>query len=222
VTDNPDTELVRRFRALGDNCEFGLVQRHYGAEPIDLLRFAGLHIPIEDRLAALTKAVTVGFEGLGQPGTFTVELGDPDGHGRREWYVQEHTYQLRWHTGRWADETDIEPVWRQQTEVAQFWRRSFVEDLQAASKPYVWKSNLPHTEVAIRGLLAALQAYGPNRLLWVDLADDLHPRRSVDDLGAGLFKGHIAKFAPYDRAWEIQLDDWMILCAQAADMIPGA
>jgi hypothetical protein len=59
--------LVRRFRALGDNCEFGLVQRHCGAEPIDLLRFAGLHIPIEDRLAALTKAVTVGFEGLGQP-----------------------------------------------------------------------------------------------------------------------------------------------------------
>jgi hypothetical protein len=208
-----------RFRALGDNCEFGLAQRHWGAEPIDMLRFAGLHISIEDRLAALTKAVTIGFEGLGEPGTFTIELSGPDGHGRQEWYVQEHLYQLRWHTNRWADETGIDPVWEQQSAVAQVWRRNFIETLQTASKPYVWKSNPPHAEADVRKLLKALRTYGPNRLLWVDVADTEHPRQSVDDIGHGLFKGYINRFAPYDRAWEIQLDDWLVICARASEVM---
>lgn len=219
MTETPTAEHVRRFRALGDNCEFGLVQRHWGAEPIDLLRFAGLHLAIEDRLAALTRAVVTGFEGLGEPGTFTIELSAPDGHGRQEWYVQEHIYQLRWHTNRWSDETEIGPVQTQQATVAQTWRRKFVEDLQTASKPWVWKFNLPQTEADIRKLIGVMQAHGPNRLLWVALTDDQHARQSVDDLGGGLFKGYINKFAPYDRAWEIQLDDWLVICATAREVM---
>src|SRR5216683_6255225 len=33
-------ELMYRFASLGDNCEFGLVQRRCGAEPLGLFRFA--------------------------------------------------------------------------------------------------------------------------------------------------------------------------------------
>src|ERR1700679_3995741 len=34
------TALMYRFENLGSDCEFGFVQRHLGAEPLSLLRFA--------------------------------------------------------------------------------------------------------------------------------------------------------------------------------------
>src|SRR5690242_4928537 len=39
-------QLLRKFESLGDNCEFGLVQRKAGIEPVYLLRFAGFEIPV--------------------------------------------------------------------------------------------------------------------------------------------------------------------------------
>jgi len=38
-------ELMLQFENIGDNCEFGLVQRHFNADPVGLLRFAGLGDP---------------------------------------------------------------------------------------------------------------------------------------------------------------------------------
>jgi len=39
-----DIDLVQRFESLGDNCEFGMVQRYAGAEPLSLFRFIVLPI----------------------------------------------------------------------------------------------------------------------------------------------------------------------------------
>ncbi len=65
-------DLMLRFAALGDNCEFGLVQRQAGAEPLGLLRFAGFHIPAERRLGRLIEALDREFEGVGRPETVRV------------------------------------------------------------------------------------------------------------------------------------------------------
>src|ERR1700709_963317 len=46
-----DTDLVLQFESIGDNCEFGLVQRLAGAEPLGLLRFAGT--PLRNLLGGL-------------------------------------------------------------------------------------------------------------------------------------------------------------------------
>jgi tetratricopeptide (TPR) repeat protein len=37
----PEADILLKFESLGENCEFGLVQRHYGAEPLGLLRWMG-------------------------------------------------------------------------------------------------------------------------------------------------------------------------------------
>jgi hypothetical protein len=50
--------------SLGDNCEFGLVQRRGGAEPLGLLRFASIFLPIEIRLEKLAAVLERKFEGL--------------------------------------------------------------------------------------------------------------------------------------------------------------
>src|ERR1700761_2131837 len=60
-------QILETFQSLGDNCEFGLVQRWAGAEPVHLLRFAGLYIPLEQRLDALVEAIDDGFTDLGDP-----------------------------------------------------------------------------------------------------------------------------------------------------------
>ena len=62
----PDTDPLLRdvalsFTSLGFNCEFGFVQRQMGAEPIDLLRFAG--IP----LIRLIYGIDAEFAGLDEP-----------------------------------------------------------------------------------------------------------------------------------------------------------
>ncbi len=217
----PLPELLNLFRPLGDNCELGLVQRHAGAEPIDLLRFAGLHIPIEHRLHAITDAITRGFVGLGQPGTIHFEVGAPDDNGQQEYVAQESVYELRYHTARHIGEIDAERLSQQQAQVLQVWRAKFLDDLRAADKVCVWKSNLPQRESDIRNLLATLLIYGRNNLLWVAQCDADHAAGTVDDLGGGLYKGYITRFAPYDRAFDIALDPWFAMCARAYQVIPA-
>ena len=217
----PLPELLNLFRPLGDNCELGLVQRHAGAEPIELLRFAGLYIPIEHRLETIKDALARGFFGLGEPGTIHFEVGDPDDNGQQEFVAQESVYQLRYHTGRHVGQIDADRLLQQQAQVLQVWREKFFDDLRAADKVCVWKSNLPQHETDIRDLLAVLRIYGRNSLLWVAQCDADHAPGTVDDLGRGLFKGYVTRFAPYDRAYEISLDSWFAMCARAYQVIPA-
>jgi hypothetical protein len=217
----PLPDLMNLFRPLGDNCELGLVQRHAGAEPIELLRFAGLYIPIEHRLHAITDAIAKGFVGLGQPGTVHFEVGDPDDNGKQEFVAQESVYQLRYHTARHVGEIEADRLLQQQAQVLQLWREKFLEDLRAADKVCVWKSNLPQHETDIRNLLAVLRIYGRNSLLWVAQYDADHAPGTVDDLGRGLYKGYITRFAPYDRAYDISLEPWFVMCARAYQVIPA-
>jgi len=50
-------ELMYRFESLGDNCEFGLVQRRCGAEPLGLFRFASIGTE------QVARALEAGLEG---------------------------------------------------------------------------------------------------------------------------------------------------------------
>ena len=77
----PIEELMLAFESLGDNCEFGLVQRDGGAEPLGLLRFAGMS------LGNLVAALEAKLDGLGTIDTVTVyPAGEP---GHRELMVHE-------------------------------------------------------------------------------------------------------------------------------------
>ena len=83
----PRDQLVTRFESLGDNCEFGLVQRKMGAEPLGLLRFSYIELPL------LLRGLRRGFEGLGDPDTTEV-AADPNG----EFVVRELVYGMTYHT----------------------------------------------------------------------------------------------------------------------------
>ncbi|HEX2941395.1 MAG TPA: hypothetical protein VHO91_10130 [Rhodopila sp.] len=69
LVGTPADDILFAFESLGDNCEFGLVQRYHGIEPLGLLRLAGFNVPFEARLAKRTHALRLGFDGLGAPDT---------------------------------------------------------------------------------------------------------------------------------------------------------
>lgn len=68
LRSRPIDELMLSFESLGDNCEFGLVQRQANIEPLGLLRFNGFHVPPEFRIERLVAGLDRHFYGLGELG----------------------------------------------------------------------------------------------------------------------------------------------------------
>ena len=209
----PD-RLVVQFESLGDSCEFGLVQRHAGAEPLGLLRFAGFTGAVDRRLEDLVAALDRGFEGLGEPDTVQVTMEGPAGH--HEYIVRESVYGLLYHTFLGPTDVSEAALRRNESVRLRFLRRKLLADLAAADKIFVWKSNLPVEPARIHRLLAALRRHGPARLLWVCAADNAPgPIGSVEHLADGLLRGVVDRFAPYERMTDISHDAWRAVCAAA-------
>jgi hypothetical protein len=200
-------QLVLNFVSLGDNCEFGLVQRHCGAEPLDLLRFAAT------KLRWLMHGLDDDFDRLGTPETIEPEL-----HGDRtprEYMIRERTHELVYHTFRYEDEIAADALRLQEAKKLRFLRRKFLADLQEGGKILVCKRQPALHEGLILPLLAAVGCRGPNTVLWVAEADATHPPASVEVLTSRLMKGYMDRFAPGENAHDLSLDCWLRLCANA-------
>jgi hypothetical protein len=102
IDTKPLDELMMEFENLGDNCEFGLVQRNAKSEPLSLLRFASFFVPIECRLENLVSALDRNFEGLGAPETINLSAEGPN----LEFIVNETAYNLLYHTFRHEGEIE--------------------------------------------------------------------------------------------------------------------
>jgi len=202
----PLSKLLMNFESLGDNCEFGLVQRQAGAEPLGLLRFASPYVPIEVRLRTVVDAIERRFEGLGSPDTVHLKLeGKPE---RREYLVHESAYQLLHHTFIHEGEVDPDEFRRKEARRLVFLRDKLLADLAAGEKLWVWKSNLPLSYDDIRPLMDALRRLGPNSLLWVVVADPEHPPGTVERIESDLLKGYVDRFAAYNDATNVSFESW--------------
>lgn len=217
VGSRPVDDLMLSFESLGDNCEFGLVQRHAGVEPLGLLRFNGFFVPPEFRLEKLVAAMQRRFDRLGAAGTITVF---PDGApGQRELIVRESAYELYYHTG--VPEGRIDPDLQSEKEVTRlgFLRSKFLDDLATGEKIWVWKSQATTQRDQILPLLETLRRLGPNTLLWVVEADDEHHAGTIEPLAPDLVKGYIARFAPYEGVADIHFASWFEVCWRADELL---
>ncbi|MBN8904995.1 MAG: hypothetical protein J0H57_28605, partial [Rhodospirillales bacterium] len=205
--------MLHAFQSIGDNCEYGFVQRWAGAEPLDLLRFAGFAARPEHRLQLTIAALEAGFEGLGAEGSVTCEL--QGSNQQREFIVRENRWNLSLHTGKHEGEVDPLALPREQQRVLSFKRRELLEDLRTAHRPFLWKADSGNAEGEIRQLVQCLRAYGPNLLLWVRLSDAEHSAEMVEYAGEGLLIGYASRFAPYEAVEEIDLASWHTLIPRA-------
>ena len=199
-------EFIVQFESLGENCEFGLLQRRCAAEPLSLLRFANTMLP------SLLRGLDKGFAELGEPGDLDFRL---EGKAKPEYIIQERAYGLVYHTFRYKGEIDEDTFRASESSRLKFLVRKFLEDLKAGEKIFVCKRNEPLREEEILPVLTGLNAYGANTLLWVTPADAKHRPGTAEWILPGLIKGYIDSFAPNENAHDLSLETWLEICANA-------
>jgi hypothetical protein len=208
----PRDQLITLFESLGDNCEFGLVQRKMGAEPLGLLRFSFIE------LRDLLRGMQCGFDGLGDPGTVDVTAQGAD----REIVVRESVYNMTYHTFQYETEIDLETVQRQQATRLNFLKRKLMEDIGAGEKIFVLKRFPALRPEEVLPIYATLNELGRNWLLWMVPSDAAHSPGTIEVLLPGLLRGYIDRFAPNENAHNLSLETWTAVCEAAWRAVGGA
>jgi hypothetical protein len=207
----PDvTEILSAFCSLGDNCEFGFVQRKFGVEPGDLLRWA----------LASPKAVAAGlkdrFRGIYIYDQLVASADD---------MVHDKSYDIQFHSklrservegGRRyiAPESERHAIHRDELPKIQHLARKLLEQLESADKIFVYKRNSRVTDGEIDELREQLRAYNPRNLLLLVGTHDKLPG-SVWLSGTGLLMASIDRLAPYDHADDVSYNIWLEICEKA-------
>jgi len=205
------SQLMQAFENIGDNCEFGLVQRAFGAEPLGLLRFAGLRTP-----GRLIRMLEEDFRGLGEPGSLdAVPIGE-------EFWIRDRIYGVAYHTFRYVHETSAEAVVEENEAKLRYLVRKFREDLEDGEKILVYKRSVTRDVAEILALQAALNRFGGrNRLLWVTESDGQHQPGDVRWVGRRLLRGFTDRISLKD-AGEFDAACWLRLCRAAYDAFSAA
>jgi hypothetical protein len=198
-------DLMLQFESLGQNCEFGLVQRRCKAEPLGLLRFSSTPLP------QLLAALEARFEGMGAPESIHVE---PSANGR-EYMVRDSRFGFLYHAFVATGAMEAADIHRREARRVPFLVRKLLEDLQAGEKTFVFRGMGAMEEEEVFPLAMALRRYGPNTLLFVNLADAAHPAGTLEVRGPGFWVGYLDRFAPADDAGDFELAQWVTLCRAA-------
>jgi tetratricopeptide (TPR) repeat protein len=201
ITDAGLAKVLTKFESLGDDFEFGLVQRQARAEPMGLFRWA--RIPTRNLLNLLKTR----FDGVGQA-EFTDLYTEVDG----EFWTKDTRYNMK--TRTFVYETD--PLDERRKRFAhvmgsrfRFLRDQLIEDLETASKIFVIKSKAALAPQDIEALYTALNDYGPNWLLYVRSSDARHRPGSLRRLHDRLMIGHVIAKPGIDHV------SWRQVCVTA-------
>jgi len=199
------SELMLKFESIGQNCEFGLVQRQCGAEPLSLLRFSSTPLP------KLLAALEAEFEGMGSPETVQVQVSA----NGRELMINDSRFGFLYHAFVQSGAMSLEALHRREVRRVPLLIRKLLEDLQSAEKTFVFKGMSALPEEEIFPLAASLRHYGPNTLLFVTLADGAHPAGSVEFRAPGFMVGYVSRFAPTEDASDFDVAQWVRVCREA-------
>jgi tetratricopeptide (TPR) repeat protein len=183
VTDSGLAKVLTKFESLGDDFEFGLVQRQARAEPMGLFRWA--RIPTRHLLNLLKTR----FDGVGEA-EFTDLYTEVDG----EFWTRDTRYNMR--TRTFVYETDLLDERKKRFSHVmgsrfRFLRDQLIKDLETAAKIFVIKSRAALSSQDIEALYTALNDYGPNWLLYVRSSDARHRPGSLRRLHDRLMIGHV-------------------------------
>ena len=203
ICDDPEVRrLLLGFESIGADCEFGSVQRRYGAEPLGLLRWTDTDIP------SLMAATTAQFDGIGDPAHTELTVG-PLG----EIYIRDTRWHLAMHTFLSETEVSLAALLPKMCKRTAYLRDKFIEDLRGGEKTLVFKSE----NVDVSQLVAlhdAFVAFGPVRLLHVRLASGgqdfgADEQGNVRAIRPGLFVGRISRVS---QLANLAYDEWVAIC----------
>ena len=203
--------MMGRFVSLGMNCEFGLLQRRCGIEPLGLFRFG--FVPLVGLVAALRDR----FAGLSDDAGITVRVDS-----QREYIVGSNAYGFEFHTltkTDWETEASIRHHFIRKR--LPLLVRMLMEELQAGEKLFVYRGEPATTVADVQPLVEAISGYGPGQLLFVTAAADPSRAGSVERMSERLMVGYLDRLAPLRLATELSVSSWLDVCRHAADMVSG-
>jgi tetratricopeptide (TPR) repeat protein len=204
-------ELVLLFESLGARCDFGAVQRHYGVEPLGLLRFAytdydPLITAIEDRFAVVGTEEDTEFNFFND-----------------EYILRMRKYGLIFHTFVYdrdlPTEESREAFRHQQRRRLAFLRDKLIADLEDPQKIYIYSTNDHAADSDAMRLHAALRRYGPNSLLYIRPATTDRSAGTVERLGDGLFAGYFSGLTDFVNGEQPPFELWRVLCEQTLRLV---
>jgi hypothetical protein len=204
------SSMLDKFESLGENCEFGAVQRRFGVEPLGLFRFAATSI--DGLISALESRLNFALAPGAIELTRTLE---------GEYVVIIEQYGFQFHTFLAGNNVSLERVKDFEARRLALLSRKLIEDLEEASKIFVYKSQPTAPREKIDALVACLRSFGPNHLLWITTEEPGRPAGFVETLSDGLMRGHVDKFSLYENSFDLTLNIWEALCQNAYSLWLG-
>ncbi len=201
VRNMADHLFYQRFESLGANCEFGLVQRRFGSEPLGLLRWPD--ITVQGLISTLRNT----FSELSDISNFSLIPGP-----KEEWDVRTPHFSLHLYAkiGAVNEAELLASAFRR----IQFLRRSLLENLEDAEKIFVFKEwQFRMSDVQVSEVFQELKRYNANnRFLAVRLCGIDHAAGSVIEMPDGLWLGFVESDAKISAAENVPFESWDRIC----------
>ncbi|TXN38932.1 hypothetical protein [Methylobacterium sp. WL7] len=193
------------FRSLGGNCEFSFVQRKAGCEASGLLRFS--FTPIE----SLIHALTTNFKEFDAPGDLYLEAS-----AGNTYYCFSRRYAISSNLAEFVGDRDPHEVLAEAYSRIKHLKLTLLDELANGSKIFVRRLILDETEEQFDRLADAIHHHGPSTVVLVkEDANGAYPtwdHQTARPVAPGVIKGSVRKFAPMERAWDVDLESWLWLC----------
>ena len=206
-TQAASANLMLQFESLGSTCEFGLVQRHFKAEPLGLLRWVTIRLP------HLCSALDTEFAGIGEPRFTRMHVSDGG-----EFHTSDTRYELAMHTFMRDTGQDREKLEAQLRRRMRFLRDKLLEDLRAGEKIFVYRLKNAATDQELFRVVALLRAYNPaNRLLLMRMLPHGETGEPAQEIAPGVLLGAIAngRKPVKGTGWAIDHAFWLQTCEAA-------
>jgi tetratricopeptide (TPR) repeat protein len=203
----PMRDIMMAFESLAGSklgCEFGLIQRAFGAEPLGLLRWT------EMTPHQIISALEARFDGVGTPDR--TELVLEQRQRDKEYLTLDSHFGMRSHTFVFETAIAQEKMLVQSCRRLRYLKDSLIDDLEKGTKVFVYKitgRNLSEEE--LDRLHRAMQAFGRNHLLYVRYSDAAHTDTTVEQVKPGLMIGYMDRF--------LASEDGTVLSGEAAERV---
>ena len=197
----PVGSLFDDFQSLGSNCEFGIVQRHFGCETLGLFRFSST--PLTGLLPFL-EADSDPFLPADALEITTAGV---------EYNATLKPYGFVFHTDVVCASIPPEQARDHELRRLRFLWRKLTEDLEEGNRLFVYKSGLRMPKSHIVKLAALLRRRGPNHLLWVTPEEAGRIAGTVELVAPSLIRGFIDRFDVSSEG--CSFDIWHEICRRA-------
>lgn len=196
-------ELLMGFEGLGDRCEFGLVQRHFGAEPISLLRWSG--IEPKDLIAVLECR----FEGVGESANTFVRLNPQS----KEYFAGDKRF-FYMHTFIKENEGSEQILFTKFCNRLTYLKRKLLADLEAGEKMFVYKAHMGELSDADANAISNVLArhFPASRIMLMRLARNPSEIGTVVPLSNNSVWAFLSRFSENLDSRFIRFDEWQAVC----------